>query len=1314
VTTVIVSRQARRPCPPVPSGELLLEPPPEIPAATGRQWTSMLTMLPMLAIMAGMMLMFSGSMGGSLRLVVFGLVGLAVVGAALVAIVNSGGTGKREMANARRHYLRRLAQQRTRLLRAIHQQREAWLYLHPEPDFLWSIVNSHRLWERRPGDPDFAVIRMGVGPQSPALTLVGPDTKPMEQLEPVSALALRRFLTTYQTVPDLPVAVPIAGYGRLFLGGDRDVTVPLVRAMLAQLATLHAPDELRIAVCAEQRSADWDWVKWLPHALHPDRADGAGPLRLVADTVAEIESMLADLLATRPRFEPGGRRTSGPQLIVVRDGAPATGSDYLLTDAGTDGVLVIDLTAAPPRTADAPGLVVDVAADGTIVLGTDDDRVPIGRADALCGVAAEALARQLAPLRLTGASQAMSIDLGLAELLNLGDPYSFDPTDTWVQRPARDRLRVPFGIQPDGVPIELDLKESAQDGMGPHGLLVGATGSGKSELLRTLVLALAVTHPPNSLNLVLIDFKGGAAFTPLKALPHTSTVVTNLENALPLVDRMGDALQGELMRRQELLRAAGNFASLRDYERARAAGAALPEVPTLLVIIDEFGELLTKKPDFINIFLQIGKLGRSLGVHLLLASQQLEEGRLRGLDTHLSYRIGLRTLTAMESRAVLGVTAAFELPRAPGHGLVKLGAEPPTRFRSAYVSGRYAPTDARAGSPGANAPPLLEYTTRYVPPATGTAVPALPPEDDADDSNCLFHILVERMVARGAPARQVWLPPLAESPTVDGLLGPIVFDPTRGLGTARTNLTGRLRAIVGVVDRPFDQRRDPLELDLSASAGHLAVVGGPRSGKSTALRTFVTSLALTHTPREVQFYCLDFGGGTLSALRGLPHVGGVAGRQNAGAVRRTVAQVAGVLEDRERRFAEADLDGIAAYRDARAGGEFADDPYGDVFLVVDGWQTLHKEFETVEPTVADIAARGLAYGVHVVVTCTRWFDLRSNIRDMFGSRVELRLGETIDTAVDRATADSVPKGTPGRGITTSKHHLLLALPRIDGVQSDAELGAATAAAVAAIADAWPHGSAPPVRLLPSTVPYGRLPARDESPAGLRLSVGLAEQDLAPVHLDFSADAHLLLLGDTQSGKTGFLRVLARRIGDNLPPEKARMILIDHRRGLLGDVTTGHLLGHGTDPVGSRRLISDAARAMTQRLPGPDVTAEQLRKRNWWRGPELFILVDDYDLVASPLDNVFAPLMEFLPQSRELGLHVVVTRRTGGAGRALFEPFLARLRDVGSPGLLLSGNREEGPLLGFKPESLPAGRGRLIARGREPRMVQLAWLAAAES
>lgn len=314
-----------------------------------------------------------------------------------------------------------------------------------------------------------------------------------------------------------------------------------------------------------------------------------------------------------------------------------------------------------------------------------------GVPDGLPLPAAEALARQLAPLRTGGGKDGEPLlsELDFTELLGLGDADAVDVARTWRPRPVSERLRVPIGVGEDGLPVMLDLKEAAQEGMGPHGLCVGATGSGKSELLRTLVLGLALTHPSETLNFVLADFKGGATFSGMARLPHVAAVITNLSDDLALVDRMGDAIRGELQRRQELLRSAGNYAGIHDYEKARAAGAALEPLASLVLVIDEFSELLTAKPDFIDMFIQIGRIGRSLGVHLLLASQRLEEGRLRGLDTYLSYRIGLRTFSTAESRAALGVPDAYQLPSVPGSGYLKAGTQEMTRFKAAYVSGTY-------------------------------------------------------------------------------------------------------------------------------------------------------------------------------------------------------------------------------------------------------------------------------------------------------------------------------------------------------------------------------------------------------------------------------------------------------------------------------------------------------------------------------------------------------------------------------------------------------------------------------------------------
>jgi len=1319
MSTVVVKRAARRPAPEIPTGDLGVEPPPEIPQAGGGRWQQAMMALPMLGGSVAMAMMMGRGSGGAFSYVVGGLFGVSSLAMLATSFGSSGSPKKAEMMGARREYLRHLSGLRRTVRDTANRQRIGLFYRHPDPGQLWSTAGSHRVWERRPTDPDFGVVRLAVGPQTLATPLVPPVTRPLEDLEPMTAGALRRFLDAYSVVPDLPVAVSLRGFARVFVRGDEAEARSLTRAVLTQLAVFHAPDDLIIAVCAGSgRRAMWEWVKWLPHNLHPTRTDALGHLRLVASSGHDLEKLLEDVIGNRNRFNPASVSASGPHVVIVLDGADLKGATQL--DDGIDGVTVLDLDEAPPRLLDRSLLVLEIraaAAAGRRALQTYamDQDAEVGTPDRLSEAEAEAVARRLAPLRLAAMSKSadtpLSAEMGLGELLGIADPENFSVAQAWLPRPNRDKLRVPIGIGVDGGQIELDLKESAQDGMGPHGLLIGATGSGKSELLRTLVLALAATHSSETLNFVLIDFKGGATFSSLDRLPHTAAVITNLADELPLVDRMVDAIDGELVRRQELLRKAGNYASLRDYEKARLGGLALPPLPSLLVVCDEFSELLSAKPDFIDLFVQIGRLGRSLGVHLLLASQRLEEGRLRGLDTHLSYRVGLRTFSALESRAVLGVPDAYELPRSPGHGYLKFGTEPLIRFKAAYVSGVFRKAGSRGtGAAGAGeAPQVLSYSTHYLP-APKPVQAVAPKPQDVPDGESLLDVMVDRLSGQGPPAHQVWLPPLNQSAALDELLGPVAIDPVRGLAFANPELHGALQVPIALIDKPREQLRDVMWLQLGSSAGHVAVVGGTLSGKSTALRTLVCGLALTHTPAEVQVYCLDFGGGSLGTLRDLPHVGGVSGRLDAVGVRRTVGEISTLLSEREQRFATLGVDSMASYRRRRAtaaglGGDTADgDPFGDVFLVIDGWASLRKDYEELEAVITDVATRGLSYGIHVVAAATRWMDFRPAIRDLFGSRLELRLGDPTDSMINRRAALNVPE-KPGRGLIehhtdkTKSLHLLTVRPELTTLGDTADL-------VKAVASNWSGPAAPRVRLLPASLPYAEMDLGRTT--GLRLPIGIAEADLMPVDIDFASDPHFLLFGDAECGKSSFLRALATSVMRRFTPEQARIILVDYRRSLMDLPESDHRIGYGIQAPKTLELMESVAGYMERRLPGPDVTAQQLRDRSWWTGPELFVLVDDYDLVVSGPMNPLQPLLEYLPQARDVGLHLVITRRAGGASRSLFEPVIQRLRELSSPGLVMSGPSDEGALIGpVRPTLMPPGRGKLLTRREGVRLIQLA-------
>ncbi|MFD6998939.1 type VII secretion protein EccCa [Streptomyces mirabilis] len=1310
MSQIIVKRPPRALPSEVPTEEVVLQPPPELPR--GHQESVLMQLLPTLGMGGSVVFFFTN---GQPFMKIMGMVMIASTVAMSIAMVVRFRRGSQgQLADMRRDYLSYLSQTRRTALDTGKAQRDAQYYLHPSPEQLWALVaEGSRVWERRPGDEDFAQVRIGLGPQSLATPLVSPETGPVDQLEPLTAGAMQRFVATHGVLDALPMAVSLRAFYHVTVSGDPLSVRASARALAGSLASLHSPEDLVIVVAAgREELSHWEWAKWLPHVQLSDAVDGAGSRRLIGSDSRELEQLLATRLTGRPRFHPNAAPLPDePHIVVVLDGLSLPPDSVLAAPEGLQGVTVVEVVAE--ELSAARGDLSIVVQPHALHLESGHGIVYEGTPDALSYESAEALARQLAPLRMAsgGDDEPLLANLEFTDLLNLGDAASVDTKRTWRARSLAERLRVPIGVGEDGRPVMLDLKEAAQEGMGPHGLCVGATGSGKSELLRTLVLGLAVTHSSETLNFVLADFKGGATFAGMAQMPHVAAVITNLADDLTLVDRMGDSIRGELNRRQEMLRDAGNYANIHDYEKARAAGAPLQPIPSLVLVIDEFSELLTAKPDFIEMFVQIGRIGRSLGVHLLLASQRLEEGRLRGLETYLSYRIGLRTFSAAESRAALGVPDAYELPNVPGSGFLKFGTDEMVRFKAAYVSGVYRTGPTRSALGGAlpmDRRPVLftaaEVPVRYV------AVPQQREETpDTDDAlaDTVLDVIVRRLEAQGPAAHQVWLPPLDSPPSLDGLLPGLAAVQGRGLTQPGYEGAGRLVVPVGLVDKPYEQRRDPLWVDFSGAAGHMQIVGGPQSGKSTLLRSLIASFALTHTPHEVQFYGLDFGGGGMAAVAGLPHVGGVASRLDPEKVRRTVAEVYGVMTRREEYFRSSGISSIAEFRTKRARGQISltDQPWGDVFLVIDGWGNFRADYEAVESVVLDIAARGLGYGIHLVLTASRSMEVRANLKDHLMNRLELRLGDTMDSELDRKVAVNVPTGVPGRGQAPGKLHFMGAVPRIDGLTSDTDLADATAALATEVSRHWQAPGAPEVRLLPREFPARQLPPGDHSPQR-GVAFALDEDNLEPVFVDFEQDPFFLVFGESESGKSNLLRLLIKQLTERYSGDDCKLFVVDNRRSLLDVTPSTHLAEYIPMSNAMDHHMSALAELMQRRSPTADVTAQQLRERSWWRGPTVYVVVDDYDLVSTSSGNPLGGLTELLPFARDVGVRFIIARSTAGASRASYEPFIQRMKELGAQGVVLAGDPGEGDVLGgVRPRAMPAGRGVFVSRRRGKPLVQ---------
>ncbi|MDO4910132.1 MAG: type VII secretion protein EccCb [Corynebacterium sp.] len=1044
-----------------------------------------------------------------------------------------GGMRAEDLDEQRRAFMRHVEVIRHKAHENAHQQRLNQMHYHPDPEKLWSMLGSRRMWER---EADAFPIRVGTATTGLCTPIEVPDSGATEDLDPVCSVAMRQFVAAYGTVPDMPLVLEMGAFARIHFTGA--AAMDGVRALVCQLLFHYGPEVLSISWDTDE----WDWLKWTPHSIEQ----------------AEFH-------------------------VHVGNTPPPDTNCVLAFGANSDEVTI------------------EICGESaTISMDTPQGVEKLGQADRLSHDQAEYFARAL-----TGYRRPMATEQHTTVMTNLD----------WSPR-GRMRLKVPIGVDNQGKPVLLDLKEHAQGGVGPHGLCIGATGSGKSELLRTLVVALASTHSPEALNLVLVDFKGGATFLGLDGLPHTSAVITNLSEEATLVERMQDAINGEMTRRQEVLRRAGNFANVSAYNKAYYAGELAEEfgpMPALLIILDEFSELLGQHPDFADLFVAVGRLGRSLEMHLLLASQRLEEGKLRGLDSHLSYRIGLKTFSASESRQVLGVPDAYSLPAQPGLGYLKVDADEPVRFKADYVSGPVEEISEAAPAPmvAFQGWHSLEYVhTR---------------SHNHNSSKSIADLIVDasRRAAGEMRAHKIWLDPLPPNLSLGAL-------------TSENPKPGFLRCVLGLIDRPAVQRQDPLIMDLQGAGGHVAVCGGPQSGKSTALRSIALSLAGTHSTDELRFYCI---GSEFDSLAGLPHVAAVASDPER--IRAVIDEVSSFVDQPEERH---------------------------TLLFIDGWHNLNEDYGDI---LTHIASDGLAARVHLIVSTPRWGGIRMAARDSITNRIELKLSDPMDSLVEIKSQKQVPE-QPGRGISYVGEQIMVA--------------SASEEESARIIDeirARGEQPVPVLKELPQHIMLSELPLEPGA-----ITLGLRGAGLVPATWNFVENPFLFIAGNRGSGKSTALATIVRNI-EQMPD--AQIVMLDHKRSHLGLVSPSVTRAYSASSDASSAAISDLVDYLSLRLPQADTTPEQLRTRSWWQGPHIFLLIDDLDVLP---DMTLSPLQSLIPYARDIGLSIVIARNAGGLHRALYQPVIGDIKDQSPTVLLLDTDPDEGSVLGIRTTHQPPGRGHL--------------------
>ncbi|MFI5914322.1 FtsK/SpoIIIE domain-containing protein [Dactylosporangium sp. NPDC051541] len=1024
-------------------------------------------------------------------------------------------TNRKQFQEQHQRYTERLRSLAEEIDAAVRRERDVRCVTGPDPATTGLIATGPgaRLWERRRRDPDHLLLRLG--------TVDVPSVKEID--DPARD---ENHRTVRWTIRDVPVGLELPECGVLGVVGAHEPVQALTRWFVAQSAVLHSPRDLRIVVLTSpERAESWGWVRWLPH-LRPSGAHG--PHAAIGNDPESIANRVAELVAqvqARQRVlgsSMGRAMFTDPDLLVVVDGARALrdvpGMVQILAEGPRVRIFSVCLDEHERLLPEECGAVVAADTVGLTLKRTGTAPLESIRPDLVPVPWCDGLARALTPLRDVSPEH----DAGLpreVRLLDLLDQEPPDPAallDRWRRRPASTTFVLGSGF--DG-PLALDLVRD-----GPHGLVAGTTGSGKSELLQSFVASLAATNRPDELTFVLVDYKGGSAFRECAQLPHTLGMVTDLD--AHLVQRAMDSLGAELRRRERIL-AAAEAKDLPAYRAKRAADPALARLPRLLLIIDEFATLVRELPDFVPGLISIAQRGRSLGIHLILATQRPAGAVTPDIKANTNLRIALRVTDTVESQDIIDTGEAVHIsPGTPGRALIRAGHRSAVPFQAAWVGAERPGADADTGPVVADRVRTAELSWqrlgRPVELPVEDADPLLPGPVVPTDLQALVEAIraaAERL-DDFVPQPSPWLPALEDAVLLEELPG--VPSPPGRHASVPPPIPYALE------DVPALQERRVATVDL-ATFGHLYVVGAPRSGRTQVLRTIAASAARKASVADVHMYGIDAAGGGLAALDTLPHCGAVVSRHDMERLERLLRRLGRELTERQERCADANAAGLVELR--RRVPERDRPPH--ILVFIDGWDALAPILDEHDQgrlltDITRLVREGAAAGIHVIATSERAL-LGGRLAAHNDHKLLLRQADRNDYQLVGILPSKVP-GTivAGRGwhVLSRTETQVALLDRDDSGQAQAEAIRRIGTRLTGSTDA---ASAPfPVAPLPGrvdfTTAYEMVPPEQRRP--MQALLGIGGDEGGPVLVDLTATSAFFVGGPAGAGRSNALSAMA--------------------------------------------------------------------------------------------------------------------------------------------------------------------------------------------
>ncbi len=1017
------------------------------------------------------------------------------------------------------------------------------------------------LWTRRPEHEDFLTCRLGLGTQPSRNTVEMPrsnDTPPELWRELVDVVG------QFSLVDRVPVVARLDEVGNIGVCGPASLSQPVLANVVGQFVALHSPAELVMASIAGETAEAWDWMKWLPHTTSEFSPIETPHLANNASEANALVSAIEGVVDQRSAERDNESAVLPAVLVVIADDAPIERSRLVqLAERGpAQRVHVIWHAPSRQRLPAACRIFVETtpAADlqfAGVVPGGES--IPDLEPESIHPPDIEALARRLAPVADSGVRADDQTDLprsvSFLELagVELGDDAAL-VIDSWrsnnalppepdAPKPKRDNtLRALVGHAAAG-PMHLDLRTQ-----GPHALVGGTTGAGKSEFLQSWILGMASMHSPSRVTFLFVDYKGGSAFADCVELPHCVGLVTDLSPHL--VRRALTSLNAELLYREHIL----NGKKAKDlFELEKRNDPEAP--PSLVIVVDEFAALVHEVPEFVDGVVNVAQRGRSLGLNLILATQRPAGVIKDNLRANTNLRVALRMADEADSDDVVGskLAATFD-PSLPGRGVVKTGPGRLSLFQSAYAGGSTTGEPPRPNIEIRNLAfghgALWEEPTEEAPKQTGPGVPT-------DIKRLVSTISAAAAQAGIEEPRRPWLDELA---------------PTYNLELLPSNRTDS-ELVFGVADEPRTQSQPPVAFFPDVE-GNMAVYGAGGTGKSALLRSMAVAAAQGYArggPTHV--YGLDFGSRALQTLEVLPHVGSIISGDDEQRVQRLLRTLREKVDERAEQFSAVEAGTIEEYRTHANKPDEARilvlvDNVGAFRTAYEGTPVLNTYWEMFQALAAD----GRSVGVHFVVSADRPGAVSTSLRSAIQQQLVFRLANesdyfSVDVRPDGYSATS----PPGRGYYGEQEVQVAVL----GGKSNVALQAAELRKLAATMQRAGFAPARPIASLDEYIALDSLPEQVNG----RPTLGVWDQRLEPI--GFEPSGTFLVAGPPLSGRTTTVATIATQLRRARP--KMKLAYFGQRRSQLHGVVDWDC--SATDPLQIADLATDMLADVETADPG---------------------------------------------------------------------------------------------------------------------------------